>query len=352
MKLKHLGYLLIGLFLILLGAVAVIAVQWFNQPMGPTMALSVSANGPAAAVLAKATPTALQPAAPTALPSATSEQKFCGNTGQMMIAVVGSDSNPNVPPPGSDLVRYVQVDFDSQKVTIYTFPRGLWLDSPDLKDLKIAQTTLGKSYDYRYRAEEAKANQDGADKETRAVVKAGQTVAQTVLDNFGVRPDHYVVIKLTQLPKLVDAVGGVTVDNPSYFETNYGEKFIFAEGPVELDGVKMASYVRFADATHSDWERIARQNLVLNALTKKLEDPATLSMIPNFFKELADSFVTDLSAENITDLTCVLKSVKDENTIKEQVHSEDVKPGPEPLSFLPDVEKIIAQLKGLGFVKE
>jgi anionic cell wall polymer biosynthesis LytR-Cps2A-Psr (LCP) family protein len=108
--------------------------------------------------------------------------------------------------------------------------------------------------------------------------------------------------------------------------------YTFEVGQQTLNDMQTDSHIRFSDAIHSDWDRIARQNLILQALYKKLENPATLPKIPGFFTQLSDSIVTDISAENVTDLTCVLQSVSEENIVQQKVRPEMVVSGPESLS--------------------
>jgi len=69
---------------------------------------------------------------------------------------------------------------------------------------------------------------------------ASQEVAQTVMDNFNLRRDHYVVVELGALPKLVDAMGGVTVNHPSKRVTHYETTYTFDVGEQPLDGAKTA----------------------------------------------------------------------------------------------------------------
>jgi LCP family protein required for cell wall assembly len=340
MKIKNLGVIFYSLLMVGLLAGSIFLVRQYYQPLGPAMTLSSANIAPAAQVAPTPTPSSSQAAASAPAP-------FCGQTGKMVILVVGDDTGSNIYPPGSDLVRYVQVNFDQQKITIFTFPRDLWLKTLTLADQKIDATTIGKTYHFAMQAAQAKATDSD---EKKQVVLAAQAVAQTVLDNFGLKPDHYVAVKLSNLPKLVDAVGGVTINNPTRIETPYNPPFIFEVGPQTLNGLQTTSYVRFADYTHTDSERITRQNLVLQSLYKKLEDPANLAKIPTFFTQLADSVVTDLSAENVTDLTCMLKSVGEDHVFQERVQPDMVTAGPEAGSQLPDLARIIELLRSLGLL--
>jgi LCP family protein required for cell wall assembly len=335
MKTKTIGTILLTLFVVGLLVFGVFLIQMYSQPLGPTM--TFSSNKVASAQI-EPTSTPFGPSEPT-------PQPFCGQTGKMVVLVIGDDASPTIEPPGSDLVRYVQVDFSKQKVTIFTFPRGLWLNTAVLSSQNITATTLGKTYHYAL-VDAKKTIQD----DKKLVVAASQAVAQTVLDNFGLTPDHYVAVKLSNLPQLIDTIGGVTINNPARLVTTYDPPFTFEVGTQTIGGLQTASYVRFSDATHTDWDRTARQNLVLQALYKKLEDPAIITKIPAFFTQLTDSIVTDLSPEQVADLTCVLKNVGDANIVQTSISPDMVKDGPEPLSQLPDLDRIKQLLKTLGLI--
>jgi LCP family protein required for cell wall assembly len=353
MKSRPLVFASITLFLIILVVGGLILRNQYIKPLGPRMALaSAETTVPMATV--EPTQTALkaltQPPAqdPTQVPTASGSPTagtFCGQNGKMMILVVGDDASQKLDPPGSDLVRYVKVDFDQKKVTIFTFPRSLWVNTPALAGQNVNNTTLGKTYHFALLASQSN---DPKPDEKQQMVYASQAVAQTVLDNFGLTIDHYVSIKLSNIPKLVDAIGGVSIDNPYSFTTDkYDQIITFPVGPQTLNGVQTAYYVRYVSETHSDWDRIERQNLVLQSIFKKLQDPAILPKIPGLFTQLADSMVTDLSPENIMDLTCVLKSVSETNIIQEYVHPDMITLGPEEGAQLPDVTKIENLLKSL-----
>ena len=118
----------------------------------------------------------------------------------------------------------------------------------------------------------------------------------TVNASFGTQIEDYVLVNMTGLVKLVDALGGVDIEITSAelkYLNEYARDFantIGYEGDARLAGAGMAhlngllalSYarIRYAD---SDYQRAMRQQTVLLALAKKasaLSAPELLKLVP------------------------------------------------------------------------
>src|SRR5215208_1058518 len=116
MKPKNIaGIVLLGVVLLAVFGMTVFVAKAYRSPLGP----------------------ALQVATPTSLPAnnqvaATVEQGVCGETAVWNVLVLGSDAADLREPKGSDLTRMLRVDFPNKKVTVYAFPRDLWVDTAGL----------------------------------------------------------------------------------------------------------------------------------------------------------------------------------------------------------------------------
>ncbi|MGX8832882.1 LCP family protein [Amedibacillus sp. YH-ame6] len=143
------------------------------------------------------------------------------------------------------------------------------------------------------------------DKLTHASIY-GMNESINTLNNFlDCKIDYYVRINFTSLMKVVDAVGGVTVDNPVEFTNGYesssGYGFHhFAEGPIELDGKKALIYSRerkiFADG---DNMRGQNQQRVLKALIHKASSPAIITRYSKILDSISGAFETNLEESQI-----------------------------------------------------
>jgi anionic cell wall polymer biosynthesis LytR-Cps2A-Psr (LCP) family protein len=126
----------------------------------------------------------------------------------------------------------------------------------------------------------------------------------------GLRIDHWISIDFNGLRAVVDAVGGVTVDNPRAFKYTWWEQNYhlnqwtssFARGTLHLNGTLALTYARVrytsVSAESSDFARSVRQQRVLVALRDKLGSGGLGSVGPGLgiMDALGSHLKTDLSA--------------------------------------------------------
>jgi LCP family protein required for cell wall assembly len=124
-------------------------------------------------------------------------------------------------------------------------------------------------------------------------------LAQGIQNSFGIQPDRYVRMNFQGFTELIDAVGGVTIDvdrtiiDNAYPTEDDGTTSIrFDPGVQTMDGERALIYAR---TRHSDddYQRAARQQQVLSALSLKLFNPLTWPAVLDTMSRNVD---TDLSA--------------------------------------------------------
>jgi LCP family protein required for cell wall assembly len=142
---------------------------------------------------------------------------------------------------------------------------------------------------------------------------AGDRAAEVVTAVTGLRIDGWLALDFSGFRQMVEAVGGVTVDNPTEFGWAWdGEAMergelagTFPAGPVELDGRLALAYVRVryttVPAESSDFARAARQHRVLAAVRDKLGDGGLASLGPGLrlMDALAGELHTNLSVRDL-----------------------------------------------------
>lgn len=264
--------------------------------------------------------------------------EVCGQSGALILLVIGSDAADLRGQPGSDLTRLIRVDFSRKEVNIFALPRDLWVDVNGLgfQNPMITDTTLGQAY---YIAHERSVQVEEIGKMT----EAAQASAQMILDNFGVISDHYVVVDLNQLPAMIDAIGGLPIDIPVR-TTDPWIGMIIEAGPQILTGEQLKAYARAIP--DSDFARIKRNNSILLALRQKLLGPAIWTNLPTQYDKFKKMIATDFSPQQIVSLFCLLKEVPKEEINMGQVEPEWTSPGPSD-SLLWDKEKVDSALKEL-----
>ena len=214
---------------------------------GPA-ATPVPTPGPTLTLTPSPTPTATP--SPTATPVPT-PNPFEGK--RVTLLVLGSDSTPGRVALGlgklTDAIIVVSVSADRSAVSMISFPR-------DIVDLPLGngQTWRSKINAIPYERGEAT---------MKAALSA--TLNQPI--------DSYVEVNMGDFAAMVDAIGGVDVNVPKTI-VDPSIHFSVSAGPQHLDGAKALGFARSRHTT-SDWDRAARQQLLVAAIIRKMTNPAT-----------------------------------------------------------------------------
>ena len=128
-----------------------------------------------------------------------------------------------------------------------------------------------------------------------------ERTADTIRQNFGVPVDAWVRLDFNGFVSLIDALGGVEVDVPelvvdyAYPTEDYGVMTIEIPAGVQtMDGERALQYVRSRHSS-SDFDRAARQQLIVSALAQKLIKPTTWVDLPAFYQAFSEAVDTNLS---------------------------------------------------------
>jgi polyisoprenyl-teichoic acid--peptidoglycan teichoic acid transferase len=338
MQKKLVIFILVSIFLVGFIMLSAYLYGLFRKPLDQPMVLQHRATN----IIMKTLEIDTYSTVPTPMEQArvveSEKSQVCGQSEPLTVLIIGSDAAEMHGLPGADLTRLARIDFPRKKVSIFALPRDIWVDVSQLgfRNPIINNTTLGKTY---YYAHENSLHEEELGKMT----DSAQATAQMILDNFEVTSDHYFVIDLSQLPALVDAIGGLPIYIPERTTDPWIGTTIEA-GPQILSGEQLAAYARAIP--DSDFARVQRSNLILRALRQKLLDPSVWSKLPTFYNQFKKMFVTDLSPQQIYSVFCLLHQVPREEIIMAQVEPEWTSPGPSN-SLLWNKNKIIIALRQL-----
>jgi len=192
------------------------------------------------------------------------------------ILLMGSDQRQNDSGYRTDVLMLVQVDPNAQTVSVVSFPRDLWVEIPAHHDaMKINMVQQYGGFD---------------------------AVAQMFQDNFGVRPDYYVLTNFCGFTGLIDSQGGVDVQVasdltdecslPGRVDGNCSVK----AGLVHMNGETALWYVRSRHSS-SDFDRLRRAQEVLFAAFKKMFDLGSLNKLPELKATLDKTVQTNMTIE-------------------------------------------------------
>jgi polyisoprenyl-teichoic acid--peptidoglycan teichoic acid transferase len=114
--------------------------------------------------------------------------------------------------------------------------------------------------------------------------------------------DHFVVMNLQGLVELVNEIGGVTVEVPkkmSYMDWTAKLKIDLQPGVHTLTGNQSMGFVRFRHDDLGDIGRVQRQQMFLNAVSRKMIDPRAWVHVPALMDIAKQNIQTDLSDMDI-----------------------------------------------------
>ena len=183
------------------------------------------------------------------------------------IMILGVDEHAN-----SDTIQLMRFDPQRQLLATLSVPRDLRVSIPGYGDDKI----------------------------NAAYAQGGPALSiRTVSDYTGLPVDHVMIVGFNGLVQMVDAVGGITVDNPENMRSIFGGKlYKFPKGRIDLDGQSALAYSRIRknilNPSDSDVTRGQHQQLVIQALRAKVASPAGILRLRGVASSLNGNLATDL----------------------------------------------------------
>ena len=225
---------------------------------------------------------------------------------RVTILLLGIDRRPGEDERGylTDSMMLITVDPVAQTAGILSIPRDLWVEIPTFGTDSINQANrFGDAYDYP---------------------GGGPALAvKTVEYNLGVDVNYFVRLDFHAFETLVDAIGGIDIDNPTdiddpyYPDGAYGyEPFYLPAGLQHLNGHDALRYARTRHDS-SDIARADRQQQVVLAVREKVTSldmlPALIAQAPTLYQSLNQNIKTDLTLEQIVSLALLALDVPKAN---------------------------------------
>lgn len=208
-----------------------------------------------------------------------------------MVYIAGSDSRT------SALEYYTRTDVDmlvtvnpvNKQVLLVSIPRDWYVENPALGNGYDKLTHLGNSG--------LNNSMDGLNQEF----------------NFDYIKNYFEVNFVT-FYNIVEAIGGIDINNPYAFTVNngkpaivngvpYGGYYSFNEGPLHLDGNMALSYVRERyNLPNGDYGRNEHQAIVMQAIIKKITSKEIITSFNSLLDGLQGNFLSSMSSDDIYSL--------------------------------------------------
>ena len=136
------------------------------------------------------------------------------------------------------------------------------------------------------------------DKLNHAYAFGGASLAMDTVENYlNIPINHYVSINMAGLKELVNAVGGIEVNNNLTFSQ---DGYDFTIGKISLDGEQALSYSRMRyEDPNGDYGRQERQRKVLEGIVQKVLSLNSVSNYQEILTAVSDNMKTDLSFDDM-----------------------------------------------------
>lgn len=140
----------------------------------------------------------------------------------------------------------------------------------------------------------------GDDKINHAYAFGGPQLAiKTLNENFDLNIDDFVAVNFTTLPKIIDMLGGVTIDITSEEVSHIPG--IDTAGTYTLTGEQALAYSRIRYASGGDYVRTDRQRTVLSKVFEKILS-INFTQYPSLLSEILPMVQTNLDYSEILNL--------------------------------------------------
>jgi LCP family protein required for cell wall assembly len=209
----------------------------------------------------------------------------------------------------ADVIRFAQVDFSDQSISMIAIPRDLIVEIPTELFKVPGPYKVNQAYFFGTPGMENYYGEgNGAD-----------ALNEVLEYNFGISAEYYLVFNFQAFVAFVDAIGGVDVNLP---EPVYGgSQGDFPQGEQTLIGERALALARIRE-NYSDEFRVRNQSLIIQAIFEKMLKPANLLKIPGLVGQFQDSTLTNLPLGQVSNLALCFQGFERESLVTHQIPSE------------------------------
>lgn len=193
--------------------------------------------------------------------------------GRLNVLVMGMDTRKGEEIARADTIMLCSLDTEKNIMSILSIPRDTRVRIPG----------------------------HGWEKINSATVFGGPSLAmKLVSDLLGIRVNNYVMTDYDGFTKIVDALGGVTIDVKErmyHYDPDYDGIYTIdiKPGLQRLNGDKALQYVRYREYALGDIGRAEQQQKFLSALIREVLQPSTVVRLPSLLMSTYKAVDTNLS---------------------------------------------------------
>jgi len=231
------------------------------------------------------------------------------------ILLLGVPGQGNDAPDLTDTILIAQIKNNPLKINLISIPRDLWVRMPQSDNFTKINTlyVFGKA----------------ARNQGYGISLAKQKIEEIT----GLKIDYYFLIDMSVVKQIIDELGGINVwvakdiYDPSFPGPNHSyQTFEIKAGWRYLDGETASKYMRTRHSAQGDFDRIERQQQVIEALKQKLMGLNPISDLPPMLK-IAEKFwnniQTDISLTQLPQLWQIAKQISPDEVNKIVIDREE-----------------------------
>jgi LCP family protein required for cell wall assembly len=209
--------------------------------------------------------------------------------GQVNILLLGSDQRQGTGGFRTDTILLLTLNPNDGSANLTSFPRDLYVYIPGWTMQRINTAQAYGGFD---------------------------TMIMTFEYNFGVHPNHFVMINFWSFVEVIDSLGGVDVQVavPLGDQRDGHGYYSVPAGTVRMDGETALWYVR-SRYTSSDFDRTRRQQEVIEAIFRKLLSLDGVRRAPELFKIYSENVTTSLTFGDVAPLLPLAAKLADGDNI-------------------------------------
>ena len=218
---------------------------------------------------------------------------------QINIMLLGSDQKFKGSIGRTDTIILVTINTEEGTVNVTSFPRDLYIYIPRWTNQRINTAFAHGGF---------------------------QLFQETMLHNFGFKPDYYVLVNLYAFEYFVNDLGGIYVDVPrTVCDDKWGAGLSHCAYPgrQHFYGREALWFVR-SRVTTNDFDRNYRQQLVLSAILERLISLDSLSKIPALYNTYVKNVTTNLDLPTILSLAPTALKLSDRSLINQYFITESM----------------------------
>ncbi len=124
-------------------------------------------------------------------------------------------------------------------------------------------------------------------------------LAETMEQNFGVRPKYYVLVSRFRFKEIIELLGGIEVYVPERLCDRFKNRYYCVEPGVHYMDADEALWYARSRRTSNDFKRVQRQQQVVKAILRKLMSMDALKRAPELYSLFRDAVQTNIEPHEV-----------------------------------------------------